>query len=401
MLSVYSFCLFFVFVSQNLIFCHEECSQLKTYFVLDINRPGIIPPSRLTDEKTGKDPFGIRWNEDSGKLSFVGGLQANEKGESIKLMETDENFKLKEDEIILTSTLSEGIIDYWQKVLSTVFDEEKTVVEKQLSHENQVIYSNSNNIIINKFDENPMTNGFLINSKICPNIFKEAKKLFTKEYIDKFYQKYPELLAAAISIENVLIGKKFNALYNGNHSFKLEIKKNDLINNPNLLKRMITYFEADIYKSSKLRVFNEENILKLRRKIIEKFDLQGGLDKLITQSFIRYIKKQYLDSNLNFFRSCKEDNFSKYFSITTSDINMIAFRKTWNQAFPKNRFKSSFPKFNASYNLIFIGNSKSLLYVQIMEDHMSRGKISYKDFVEKFYLSPDFELVTFNKFCSN
>ena len=76
-----------------------------------------------------------------------------------------------------------------------------------------------------------MTNGFLINSKICPNIFKEAKKLFTKEYIDKFYQKYPELLAAAISIENVLIGKKFNALYNGNHSFKLEIKKNDLINN--------------------------------------------------------------------------------------------------------------------------------------------------------------------------
>ena len=379
---------------------HDEHTNKisKVHFILDINRPGVIPPTAMRDEKTGKDPFGILWTEEAGKLTFIGKLQAKEKGESIKQMELENQIKLTEQDIVLSSTLNENIIEYWENVLSTLFGEKKQIEVEQLTQDNKIKKTSKDNFILHKFNEKVINNGFLINSKTCLNVFKESKLLFTTENIDKFYEKYPLLYGSAISIENLMHGKKFKAVYNGNSIFKLEIKKNDLIYNPNLLKRMITYYEADLYKKSKLSLLDEDNTLKLRRKIVEYFDLNDDLDELIAKSFINYVINDQVD-NLREIKNF-EDNSAKYFAITTNDFNMIAFRKFWNRTFSSSKLKNIYPKFNSSYSFIFVGDLDKILEVHVYEDHILRGIIEYNEFVEKFKSNPEFELSSFNKYCS-
>ena len=378
----------------------SDCTKQKIFFVLDINRPGVIPPMKMTDEVTGKDPFGVRWNEESGRLSFVGTLQAKEKGESLKHMQFDENFVISDKQITLSSTISENLVEYWEHVLGTFFNENKVIEEHQLSPGNQISSNNINKIIINKFDEKTLNHGFMINSKVCPNIFKESKSLSNRENIEKFYKQYPNLLRAGIEVENNMIGKKFNALFNGKNIFKMEIKKNDMIFNPNLMKRIITFFESDIYKSKKLRDYDETSILNLRRKIIEKFDLQGGLDTLIAKSFMKYVLNDHI---IPFTKSSTDCNVYpvKYFSVTTSDFNMIAFRKVWNNSFPELKFRLNYPKFSTSYILSFVGEGNIIKEINVYEDHMIRGRVKFEDFLKNFHLSQEEEESIFKKFCSN
>jgi hypothetical protein len=387
-------------ISVNTTQIKSESLNKNFFFVLDINRPGMIPPMRMTDEVTGRDPFGVKWNEESGQLSFVGSLQAKEKGESLKHMQFEEKFIILDKEITLSSTISDNLVEYWEHVLNTLYEGKVVVEEHQLSSGNQISSNNSNKIIINKFDEKTLNHGFMINSKVCPNIFKESKSISTRENIEKFYKKNPSLLRSGIAVENNLIGKKFKAFYNGKSMFKMEIKKNDLIYNPNLMKRMITYFESDSYKSKKLKNFDETSVLNIRRKIIENFELQGGLDDLIAKSFIKYILNDHLQPFTQNLSDCKA-NPLKYFSVTTSDINMIAFRKFWNKSFPDMKLRLKYPKFGTSFILIFIGEGDKIDSINVYEDHMLRGKMSFEIFMERFYISQQEEESIFKKFCSN
>jgi hypothetical protein len=163
----------------------------------------------------------------------------------------------------------------------------------------------------------------------------------------------------------------------------------------------VTYFEADIYKTTKLNLFDEKNVLNTRKKIIEKFELKSGLADLITQSFMKYIINEYLNLNSKEMMGTCSDSSAKYYSITTTDFNIIAFMKSWKRLFPDIKLRLPFPKFSTSYIFVFEGSQHKIEQVKFFEDHMILGTIDFEDFVEKFYLRPDFEKEVFDKFCGN